>query len=118
MSPLFIRIADITKDREGAQSTGSLRPMHARELMPAEQPEHEEGPSAIAPPLEKLPPSRWRSLGGYLNYAEWPERERFAELDRALKARRDKRTSGVRVVRHALVSARDHAGVSNYAKAS
>jgi hypothetical protein len=43
--------------------------------------------------MEVEPPSRlallpvffsWRSLGGYLNYENWPERERFLELDQAI----------------------------------
>jgi hypothetical protein len=28
----------------------------------------------------RLPPSPSRSRGGYLDYAEWPDRERFIEL--------------------------------------
>ena len=31
-----------------------------------------------------LPISSWRSLGGYLNYATWTQRERFIELDKAI----------------------------------
>jgi len=37
--------------------------------------------------LTKLPTSRFRSLGGYLNYAGWPNRQRFIELDRAIRLR-------------------------------
>jgi hypothetical protein len=37
------------------------------------------------PLLVKLPPSPFRSLGGYLNYEEWPDRQRFMELDEALR---------------------------------
>ena len=37
-------------------------------------------------PLQKLPPSEWRSLGGYFDYCEWVDRERFMELDRAIAA--------------------------------
>ncbi len=37
-----------------------------------------------APPAPKLEAGPWRSLGGYLNYAEWAERDRFVELDAAL----------------------------------
>src|SRR5579863_4324562 len=29
---------------------------------------------------EKLPPGPWRSLGGYLDYSNWEERDRFLEL--------------------------------------
>jgi hypothetical protein len=36
--------------------------------------------------LRKLPPSPFRSLGGYLDYAEWPDCERFMELDRAIQS--------------------------------
>lgn len=35
-------------------------------------------------PLQKLPPSPTRSLGGYFDYGEWPDCERFIELDIAL----------------------------------
>ncbi len=38
------------------------------------------------PPLPKLPPSDWRSLGGYFDYCLWADRERFMELDRAIAA--------------------------------
>jgi hypothetical protein len=34
--------------------------------------------------LVLLPLFRWRSLGGFLNYENWPERERFLELDQAI----------------------------------
>jgi hypothetical protein len=33
---------------------------------------------------QKLPPTPWLSLGGYLDYSGWEERERFMELDRAI----------------------------------
>jgi len=35
--------------------------------------------------LRKQPPGPYRSLGGYLDYAEWPERERFMGLDCAIR---------------------------------
>ena len=35
--------------------------------------------------LKKLPTSPFRSVGGYLSYAGWPDCERFVELDRAIK---------------------------------
>jgi hypothetical protein len=41
-------------------------------------------PSPV-PPLQILPPGPFRSLGGYLDYSEWPARARFLELDRALE---------------------------------
>jgi hypothetical protein len=37
-------------------------------------------------PLQRLPPSEWRSLGGYFDYCHWADRERFVELDRAIAA--------------------------------
>jgi hypothetical protein len=37
---------------------------------------------AVAP--TPLPISSWRSLGGYLNYGTWTQRERFIELDKAI----------------------------------
>ena len=37
------------------------------------------------PRLRKLAPGPSRSLGGYLDYEGWPDRERFMELDRALQ---------------------------------
>ena len=33
----------------------------------------------------KLPRGPFRSLGGYLDYAGWPECQRFMELDRAIR---------------------------------
>ena len=36
-------------------------------------------------PLVRVPPGPFRSLGGYLNYEEWPDRQRFMELDEALR---------------------------------
>jgi hypothetical protein len=37
------------------------------------------------PLLVRLPPSPLRSLGGYFNYEGWPDRQRFMELDEALR---------------------------------
>jgi hypothetical protein len=37
------------------------------------------------PPLQRLSPSPYRSLGGYLNYEGWSEQHRFLELDEALR---------------------------------
>jgi hypothetical protein len=42
-------------------------------------------------PLRKLPPSPWRSLGGYFDYDHWADRERFVELDRAIAASQQSR---------------------------
>jgi len=38
--------------------------------------------------LRRLPRARWRSLGQHLDYSNWPDRERFMELDRAIEASR------------------------------
>jgi len=47
------------------------------------------------PRLRKLPPGPSRSLGGYLDYEGWPDRDRFMELDRALRqAARERHSSG------------------------
>jgi hypothetical protein len=35
-------------------------------------------------PIPRFPPGPWRSLGGYFDYSQWPDRDRFLELDRAL----------------------------------
>jgi hypothetical protein len=40
-------------------------------------------------PLQKLPPGEWRSLGGYFDYTQWADRDRFLELDRAIAAQRN-----------------------------
>jgi hypothetical protein len=37
------------------------------------------------PPLEMLPSNPYRSLGGFLNYAGWPDCDRLMELDRAIQ---------------------------------
>lgn len=51
--------------------------------------EEETAPSdanqTIIGPHGRLPPSPTRSLGGYLDYAGWPEQERFQELDYILR---------------------------------
>lgn len=36
-------------------------------------------------PLKQLPPGPWRSLGRYLDYTHWADRERFRELDLAIQ---------------------------------
>jgi len=54
-------------------------------------------PEAVCavPRLRKLPPGPSRSLGGYLDYEGWPDRERFMELDRALQhAAQERHNSG------------------------
>jgi len=50
--------------------------------------EHEESGPTVTAPLRKLPPGPWRSMGGYLDYTHWSERERFADLDAAIGGRR------------------------------
>src|ERR1700722_15564995 len=50
---------------------------------------HDEEQRAGRSPLVKLAPGPWRSLGGYLDYTCWPERERFLELDLAIKSRQE-----------------------------
>jgi hypothetical protein len=77
-------MASDTKMRENR-----YRPLLATEWELGEQIEHEEEWPVVRPPLVKLPPGPWRSLGGYLDYTDWPERERFAELDLAIKSRAD-----------------------------
>jgi hypothetical protein len=42
-------------------------------------------------PLQKLKESPWRSLGGYFDYSDWPERDRFMELDKAIASSQDSR---------------------------
>jgi len=37
--------------------------------------------------LPKLPPGRFRSLGGIFDYETWPERDRFLYLDSILASR-------------------------------
>jgi hypothetical protein len=37
------------------------------------------------PRLVRLPPSPFRSFGGYFNYEGWPDQQRFMELDEALR---------------------------------
>ena len=60
-----------------AQEFSTPQPQEARTLQRSYE---------IGPPLEKLPPSPWRSLGGYFDYCYWADRERFMELDRAIAA--------------------------------
>jgi hypothetical protein len=59
--------ADVNED--AASIAGNSEPEHARYFE------------------TQVPPSHtWRSLGGYLDYDLWTERERFVELDRAIQA--------------------------------
>ena len=44
---------------------------------------------AAALPAAKLPAGPWRSLGGYMDYSGWEDRERFLELDAAIARRRE-----------------------------
>jgi len=67
--------------------------LHAMEIWPDEPGEKAElawersdsDPVCRAGRLEKLPASPFRSVGGYLNYAGWPDCQRFLELDRAIQ---------------------------------
>jgi hypothetical protein len=43
------------------------------------------------PALEKVAAGPYRSLGGYFDYSQWADRERFLELDRAIAAGQDLR---------------------------
>jgi hypothetical protein len=58
---------------------------------------------SIHVPLNRVPPGLWTSRGGYLDYTQWPERERFAELDRVLeaegKSKTERRLAPARVMR-------------------
>ena len=76
------------KEDEVNMSATLYRPLVAMEPVTAESPEWERDFSNAFPLLYELPPGPWRSLGGYLDYADWPERERFAELDRSILAKR------------------------------
>jgi hypothetical protein len=66
-------------------STAFYRPLVYSDLVIAQLPAWEEV-SIAAPPLEQTPPGPWRSLGSYLDYTDWPDRERFVELDRSIAA--------------------------------
>ncbi len=49
--------------------------------------------------MNQSPPGPWRSLGGYLDYTDWTERDRFVALDRAYRGPPENRTdnrSGLR----------------------
>jgi hypothetical protein len=37
--------------------------------------------------LRELPPGPYRSLGKHLNYTDWPDRQRFLELDQDIQRR-------------------------------
>jgi hypothetical protein len=37
--------------------------------------------------LREQPPGPYRSLGKYLDYSNWPDRERFLELDQDIRRR-------------------------------
>ncbi len=53
----------------------------------SEDPERPEPAAAL--PATKLPPGPWRSLGGYMDYSGWADRERFLELDAAIARMRE-----------------------------
>lgn len=69
--------------------TSHYTPVLAAEWAIPERTENHDEPCGDRPPLVELPPGPWRSLGGYLDYTDWPERERFMELDLAIKSRQD-----------------------------
>ena len=47
--------------------------------------------------LRELPPGPFRSLGRVLDYSDWPDRDRFLELDKALSASRSADSEAVRL---------------------
>ena len=51
-------------------------------------------PYENTPALQKVPPSEWRSLGGYFDYWHWSDRDRFMELDKAIAASRSSQSFG------------------------
>ena len=56
----------------------------------------------VREPLRKLPESPWRSFGGFLNYEQWEERERFLLLDRAIEALKKEDAAAGRTFRRSL----------------
>jgi hypothetical protein len=76
--------------QSGAQTRRMTNTAYQFALSPGEASLLDEEDSAAAavwfPPLEKLPPGPWRSLGGYLDYAQWEDRERFLQLDLAIQS--------------------------------
>lgn len=40
--------------------------------------------------LHELPPGRWRSLGRHLDYTNWADRDRFVQLDWAIRLSPDR----------------------------
>ena len=53
------------------------------------------------PILPELPPTLWRSAGRRFNYATWPDRDRFVELDEAIVARQTHEKTNPERVRNA-----------------
>jgi len=45
----------------------------------------------IPAPLPRLAAGPWRSLGGCFDYKDWPERDRFLELDMLIASSQDPR---------------------------
>lgn len=69
-----------------------MRLMEAWSDEPSNEPETE--PVCVVSRLRKLPASPFRSAGGYLNYAGWPDCQRFMELDRAIQLRAHESQNG------------------------
>jgi hypothetical protein len=63
--------------RKSAKADNRLRRLQGDEMRALETVEVKE-------PLQRVPESPWRSLGGFLDYSNWHDRERFLELDRAI----------------------------------
>ena len=47
-------------------------------------PEHQDFEAISS--LRRMAPGPWRSLGRYLDYTDWVDRQRFFELDRAIES--------------------------------
>ena len=67
------------------------------------------------PALQKLPCSPWRSLGQYLDYSDWKDRERFAQLDMAIRVQKIRQAridavSKTSQCRRAYRTAKEYAG--------
>lgn len=54
-----------------------------------------------------MPVSQFRSLGGHLDYSDWPERERFLELDEAIRRACDQENSPAGRLRSRPVRSQD-----------
>ena len=91
--------------RQATSSAPILRAMEPRETLlqelaraqAIESPRLQEArahhrPYEGTPALQKVPPSEWRSLGGFFDYCHWADRDRFLELDKAIAASRGGQT--------------------------